>query len=92
MHAGGFFPYLSRTIAESLIRCTYEKGPLEIYTLEPNKDSKNELLAFRDSVLLECRLTKLSGIIDSSLFSAFSKIGANIAESPWPLRIYLHPG
>jgi len=60
-----------------LIRCTYEKDPLEIYTLEPNKDSKNKFHAFRDSVLLECRLTKLSGIIDSSLFSAFSKIGAN---------------
>ena len=60
-----------------LIRCTYERGPLEIYALEPNEDSKNEFHAFRDSVLLECRLTKLSGIIDSSLFSAFSKIGAN---------------
>ena len=60
-----------------LIRCTYERGPLEIYALEPNKDSKSEFHAFRDSVLLECRLTKLSGIIDSSLFSTFSKIGAN---------------
>jgi hypothetical protein len=60
-----------------LIRCTYEKGPIEIYALEPNEDSKSEFHAFRDSVLLEYRLTKLSGIIDSSLFSAFSKIGAN---------------
>ncbi len=60
-----------------LIRCTYERGPLEIYALEPNEDSKSEFHAFRDSVLLECRLTKLSGIIDSSLFSAFSKIEAN---------------
>ncbi|HDH98566.1 MAG TPA: M23 family metallopeptidase [Deltaproteobacteria bacterium] len=60
-----------------LIRCTYERGPLEIYALEPNEDSVSEFHAFRDSVLLECRLTKLSGIIDSSLFSAFSKIGAN---------------
>ena len=60
-----------------LIRCTYERGPLEIYALEPNEDSKSEFHAFRDSVLLECRLTKLSGIIDSSLFSTFSKIGAN---------------
>ena len=60
-----------------LIRCTYERGPLEIYALEPNEDSASEFHAFRDSVLLECRLTKLSGIIDSSLFSAFSKIGAN---------------
>jgi hypothetical protein len=60
-----------------LIRCTYERGPLEIYALEPNDDSKSEFHAFRDSVLLECRLTKLSGIIDSSLFSAFSKIEAN---------------
>ncbi len=60
-----------------LIRCTYERGPLEIYALEPNKDGTGEFHAFRDSVLLECRLTKLSGIIDSSLFSAFSRMGAN---------------
>lgn len=60
-----------------LIRCTYERGPIEIYALEPNEDSKSEFHAFRAPVLLECRLTKLSGIIDSSLFSAFSKIGAN---------------
>ncbi len=60
-----------------LIRCTYEKNPLEIYTLEPNKHGKNEFNAFRDSVLLECRLIKLSGIIDGSLFTAFSKMGAN---------------
>jgi murein DD-endopeptidase MepM/ murein hydrolase activator NlpD len=60
-----------------LIRCTYERDPLEIYALEPSEDSKSEFHAFRDSVLLECRLTKLSGTIDCSLFSAFSKIGAN---------------
>jgi len=60
-----------------LIRCTYERSPLEIYALEPNEDSKGKFHAFRDSVLLECRLTKLSGIIDSSLFSTFSKIGAS---------------
>jgi hypothetical protein len=60
-----------------LIRCTYERGPVEIYALEPSEDNKSELHAFRDSVLVECRLTKLSGIIDSSLFSAFSNIGAN---------------
>ncbi len=60
-----------------LIRCTYERSPLEIYALEPNEDNKSKFHAFRDPVLLECRLTKLSGIIDSSLFSAFSKIGAN---------------
>jgi hypothetical protein len=60
-----------------LIRCTYERGPLEIYALEPNPDSTDKFHAFKDSVLLECRLTKLSGIIDSSLFSAFSSIGAD---------------
>ena len=60
-----------------LIRCTYERGPFEIYALEPDEDNEKEFHAFRDSVLLECRLTKLSGIIDSSLFSAFSKIEAN---------------
>lgn len=60
-----------------LIRCNYERSPVEIYALEPSEDNKSELHAFRDSVLVECRLTKLSGIIDSSLFSAFSKIGAN---------------
>jgi murein DD-endopeptidase MepM/ murein hydrolase activator NlpD len=60
-----------------LVRCTYERGPLEIYALEPNEDDTGEFHAFRDPVLLECRLTKLSGIIYSSLFSAFSRIGAN---------------
>jgi murein DD-endopeptidase MepM/ murein hydrolase activator NlpD len=60
-----------------LIRCTYERGPLEIFTLAPDEGGTGEFHAFRDSVLLERRLTKLSGIIDSSLFSAFSRIGAN---------------
>jgi murein DD-endopeptidase MepM/ murein hydrolase activator NlpD len=60
-----------------LIRCTYKKNPLEIYTLEPNTNSKDEFNAFRDSVLLECRLIKLSGTINGSLFNAFSKIGGN---------------
>jgi len=69
--------HISLDNAGGLIRCTYKKSPLEIYTLETNKDGKNEFNAFRDSVLLECRLIKLSGIIDGSLFTAFSKIGAN---------------
>ncbi len=58
-----------------LIRCTYEKGPLEIFTLEPGEDGTGEFHAFRATVLLECRLTKLSGKIESSLFSAFTRIG-----------------
>lgn len=60
-----------------VIRCTYERGLLEIYALEPDLDSKDGYHAFRDSVLLERRLTKLSGVVDSSLSSAFSKIGGN---------------
>lgn len=57
-----------------LIRCTYEKNPFEIYTMEPDEDSNN-LTIFQEDITLERRVIKLSGTIDGSLFQAFAKLG-----------------
>ena len=70
--------YVSVDSHGKLIRCTYEKGPFEVYALERDPDSNSGFHAFRDSILMERRVKKLSGIIHGSLFSSFSDAGGNV--------------
>lgn len=58
----------------NLIRCTYEKNPFEVYTMELDEDEHNLTIAQED-ITLERRIVKLSGDIDGSLFQAFAKLG-----------------
>lgn len=60
---------------DELLRCRYERGPLEVYALEPQSDGRGDR-AIRDYVEVECHVVKLSGIIDTSLFASFSTAGA----------------
>lgn len=57
-----------------LIRCTYEKNPFEIYTMEPDEDENNLTIA-KEDITLERHVVKLSGAIDGSLFQAFARLG-----------------
>jgi len=59
-----------------LIRCTYEKNPFEIYTMEPDDQDYNLTIAQED-ITLERHVVKLSGEIEGSLFQAFAKLGEN---------------
>lgn len=54
----------------ALFRCTYESGPLDIYTL---KKAENGFEAAKLQVPLECRSVKIAGVVQSSLFAAFSE-------------------
>lgn len=56
-----------------LIRCTYEKNPFEIYTLELDEKSEDFTLA-KEDITLERQVVKLSGTIEDSLFHAFAKL------------------
>lgn len=55
-----------------LTNFTFQSGPLDIYSVV---DSEEGLLASREPVHLECRITMLSATIDSSLFAAFTDLG-----------------
>jgi murein DD-endopeptidase MepM/ murein hydrolase activator NlpD len=60
-----------------LIRCTYEKGPFEVYALERDPDCSGGYRVVQDDVVLERHVIRLSEVIDSSLVTAFSKAGAD---------------
>ncbi len=60
--------------AGNLIRCTYEKNPFEIYTMELDEDENNLTIA-KEDITLERQVVKLSGTIEDSLFQAFAKLG-----------------
>jgi len=61
-----------------LIQCTFERGPFEVYTLQPGPgDSDRRYTVFQRPIELERHIVKLSGMIDTSLFSAFADAGAN---------------
>ena len=51
-----------------LVKCLYESGPLEVYTLTRSED---QLTARRKEVLVESRTVTLSGIIEYSLTASF---------------------
>ncbi len=51
-----------------LVRCVYERSPLESYTI---KSRDNEYCAEKNEVLLEARTIRISGQVDTSLFTAF---------------------
>jgi len=64
-----------------LVRAIYESGLLNIHILEKTGDS---YLAGRQSIPIECRTVRLSGVIDSSLFAAFGALG----EEPKLMHAY----
>jgi murein DD-endopeptidase MepM/ murein hydrolase activator NlpD len=64
-----------------LIRSVYESGLLKIYVLEK---SGNKYTAGRLPVQLECRTVRLAGVINTSLFEAFSALG----EEPKLIHAY----
>jgi murein DD-endopeptidase MepM/ murein hydrolase activator NlpD len=66
----------------SVARATYESGLLRTHILERNEDGS--YWATRQAVPLEYRIERLSGVIDSSLYSAFSKLG----EEPKLIHAY----
>jgi len=57
---------------DQLRRCTYEVSPLEIYEIKRSEDSFS---ASREQVEVEYRLESLDGVVESSLFQAFSDLG-----------------
>ncbi len=54
-----------------LVRATYRSGQLNIYFVEKTDDGYR---AGRQAIQLECRTVRLAGVIDSSLFAAFSEL------------------
>ena len=56
-----------------LTQASYESGLLNTQLLE--RDAQGAYLASRQPVPLECRLERVSGIIDSSLYAAFLELG-----------------
>jgi len=58
-----------------LLRCTYEKGPFDVYALEFPDGCQGEERIYKDFVAVERHVMKLSGRIDSSLFEAFANSG-----------------
>ncbi|MBU0481812.1 MAG: M23 family metallopeptidase [Proteobacteria bacterium] len=54
--------------AGQMVRCIYERNPLESYTIKP---SGNGYTAEKNEILIESRTIKISGIVDTSLFTAF---------------------
>ncbi len=59
-----------------LMQCLYEKSPFEVYRLRPSHEDLQVLEAIRVPVSLELRVSRISGIIESSLFNSFIKAGA----------------
>jgi len=66
----------------SVVRATYESGLLETHILEQNEDG--HYWSTRQEVPLEYRIERLSGVIDSSLYAAFSELG----EEPKLIHAY----
>ncbi|MDA8161821.1 MAG: M23 family metallopeptidase [Desulfobacteraceae bacterium] len=64
---------MSMDYAGRLIKCTYDRGPFESYTVEAGRDGGYKV--YKDYVTLERRVVRLDGVINDSLFSAFSRIG-----------------
>ncbi|MEW6429377.1 MAG: M23 family metallopeptidase [Thermodesulfobacteriota bacterium] len=58
---------------ESLKRCTFESGPLEVYQVDRNDEG--DLEASRIPVDVEYRLQLIEGTVSSSLFEAFTSTG-----------------
>ncbi|MGW8287283.1 MAG: M23 family metallopeptidase [Desulfobulbales bacterium] len=56
-----------------IIRAIYTSGQLNTYILDRNDDGS--YLASRQAVPLEYRIERISGIIESSLYTAFSDLG-----------------
>jgi murein DD-endopeptidase MepM/ murein hydrolase activator NlpD len=57
----------------SIAEATYASGPLNTHILARGEDGS--YLASRQAVPLECRIEKISGLIESSLASAFADLG-----------------
>ncbi len=57
----------------SIARATYVSGPLNHHILTRNPDGS--YLASRQDILLECRIERISGTIESSLYNAFTDLG-----------------
>ncbi len=53
----------------NLIHCNYESGPLDVYALQR---TANGFIAEKLAVPIECHTERIEGVIDSSLFAAFS--------------------
>ena len=66
----------------SVSRATYESGLLNTHILQRNEDGN--YWAARQAVPLEYRVERLSGVIDSSLYAAFSELG----EEPKLIHAY----
>jgi len=62
-----------------LIRCTYEKGPFDVWALEPDPSEEGEgCRVFKETVVLDCHIVKMSGVITDSIAKAFADAGADI--------------
>ncbi len=59
-----------------VMQCLYEKSPFEVYRLQPSRKNLQMLEARRVPVSLERRVSRISGIIEHSLFNSFGKAGA----------------
>ncbi len=66
----------------SIAQATYASGLLNTHILARGEDGS--YLASRQAVPLECRIERISGIIESSLYSAFSALG----EEPKLIHAY----
>ena len=66
----------------SIARATYESGLLNTHVLERDEDGNYS--AKKQAVPLEYRVERLSGVIDSSLYGAFAKLG----EEPKIIHAY----
>lgn len=56
-----------------IIRATYESGLLDTHVLTPGDDG--DYLSSRQEVSLEYRIERISGVIETSLYAAFSALG-----------------
>ncbi len=66
----------------SIVQATYASGLLNTYILKRSADGS--YLADRQAVLLESRTERVSGVIESSLYSAFAALG----EEPKLIHAY----
>jgi murein DD-endopeptidase MepM/ murein hydrolase activator NlpD len=64
---------ISTDYAGRLIKCIYERGPFELYAIEPDQDGGYKV--YKKDVALELRVVKLTGVVGDSLFGSFSQIG-----------------
>lgn len=57
-----------------LIGCSYEAGPLEIYTVAKQSGEQHNFISRQESIPLEVKTIHLKGEIQSSLFEAFIQL------------------